>query len=150
MLLREWMQAAGMSVTIDVIGNIRGFYPGSVPDSPRLVIGSHLDTVPNAGAFDGPLGVVMGLALVEHLHAQQTKLPFPIEIVGFSEEEGIRFSKPFLGSLAIARGLPLDDFDLKDANGISLIEAITSLWNRPPNPQHEDVLRCLRIPRVPH
>lgn len=122
--LREWMQAAGMSVTIDFIGNIRGVYPGSVPDFPRLVIGSHLDTVPNAGAFDGPLGVVMGLALVEHLHAQQIKFPFPIEIVGFSEEEGIRFSKPFLGSLAIARGLPLDLLDLKDANGIRLIEAI--------------------------
>ena len=122
--LREWMQAAGMSVTIDFIGNIRGVYPGSVPDVPRLVIGSHLDTVPNAGAFDGPLGVVMGLALVEHLHAQQIKFPFPIEIVGFSEEEGIRFSKPFLGSLAIARGLPLDLLDLKDANGIRLIEAI--------------------------
>jgi allantoate deiminase len=122
--LREWMQDAGMSVTIDFIGNIRGVYPGSVPDVPRLVIGSHLDTVPNAGAFDGPLGVVMGLALVEHLQAQQIKLPFPIEIVGFSEEEGIRFSKPFLGSLAIARGLPLDLLDLKDANGISLIEAI--------------------------
>ncbi len=126
-LMREWMQAAGMSVMIDGIGNIRGLYPGSVPDSPRLVIGSHLDTVPNAGAFDGPLGVVMGLALVEHLHAQQTRLPFPIEVIGFSEEEGIRFSKPFLSSLAITRGLPLDEWDIiEDANGISLEEAITA------------------------
>src|ERR1700679_2596202 len=83
-LMSEWMQAAGMSVTIDGIGNIRGLYPGFLPELPRLVIGSHLDTVPNAGAFDGPLGVLMGLALVEHLHAQQIKLPFPIEVVGFS------------------------------------------------------------------
>jgi allantoate deiminase len=126
-LIREWMEDAGMSVMIDGIGNIRGVYPGSVPDFPRLVIGSHLDTVPNAGAFDGPLGVVMGLALVEHLHAQQIKLPFPIEIIGFSEEEGIRFSKPFLGSLAIARGLPLGEWEIiKDADGVSLAEAITS------------------------
>jgi allantoate deiminase len=126
-LMREWMQAAGMSVTIDSIGNIRGLYPGSVPDFPHLVIGSHLDTVPNAGAFDGPLGVVMGLALVEQLHAQQKKFPFPIEIVGFSEEEGVRFSKPFLGSIAITRGLRLDEWEIiKDANGISLANAITA------------------------
>jgi allantoate deiminase len=126
-LIREGMQAAGMSVTIDGIGNIRGLYPGSEPDFPRLVIGSHLDTVPNAGAFDGPLGVVIGLALVEHLHAQQITLPFPIEVVGFSEEEGIRFAKPFLGSLAITRGLPTNDWEIiKDANGISLAEAITA------------------------
>jgi allantoate deiminase len=126
-LMRDWMQAAGMTVTIDGIGNIRGLYPGSLPDFPRLVIGSHLDTVPNAGAFDGPLGVVIGLALVEHLHARQIKLPFPIEIVGFSEEEGIRFSKPFLGSLAITRGFPTNEWHIiKDANGISLEEAITS------------------------
>jgi allantoate deiminase len=125
-LMREWMQAAGMSVMIDSIGNIRGLYPGSVPDFPRLVIGSHLDTVPNAGAFDGPLGVVMGLALVEHLHAHQIKLPFPIEVVGFSEEEGVRFSKPFLGSLAITRGLPLEQFLIEDANGITLEKAIAA------------------------
>jgi allantoate deiminase len=125
-LMSEWMEAAGMSVTIDGIGNIRGVYPGFLPELPRLVIGSHLDTVPNAGAFDGPLGVLMGLALVEHLHAQQIKLPFPIEVVGFSEEEGIRFSKPFLSSLAIIHGLPPDHFLIEDANDISLEKAITA------------------------
>ncbi|HEY6376439.1 MAG TPA: allantoate amidohydrolase [Edaphobacter sp.] len=125
-LMREWMQAAGMSITIDILGNIRGLYPGFDPNSNRLLIGSHLDTVPNAGAFDGPLGVVLGIALVEHLHAQQIKLPFPIEVIGFSEEEGVRFSKPFLGSLGITRGLSVDHLLLKDANGISVAEALTA------------------------
>src|SRR5580704_11748975 len=66
-LLRGWMEAAGMTVHVDAIGNIRGSWPGSAPQSPRLVIGSHLDTVPNAGAFDGILGVVLGVAVVEAL-----------------------------------------------------------------------------------
>ena len=66
-LLRTWMEAAGMSVTLDAIGSLRGFYPAAMSDVPRLIIGSHLDTVPNSGAFDGILGVVLGLALVEEL-----------------------------------------------------------------------------------
>src|SRR5690242_16694435 len=61
----EWMSAAGMRVSVDAIGNVRGYYEGRSAGAPRVIIGSHLDTVPNAGAFDGPLGVVMGIALVE-------------------------------------------------------------------------------------
>ena len=71
-------------------GCMRG-YSGA----PRLLIGSHLDTVPNAGAFDGVLGVVLGVAMVEELHGQ--RLPFAIEVIGFSEEEGVRFSRAFSG-----------------------------------------------------
>ncbi len=138
-LVREWMQAAGMSVTIDIVGNIRGLYPGFEPNSNRLLIGSHLDTVPNSGAFDGPLGVVLGIALVEHIHAHQIKLPFPIEVIGFSEEEGVRFSKPFLGSLGITRGLSADHLLLKDANGISLAEAMNAFGIDPRN--RHDMLR---------
>jgi len=66
---------------------------------PRILIGSHLDTVPNAGAFDGILGVVLAIALVESLHG--LKLPFGMEVVGFSEEEGVRFGVPFIGSRAL-------------------------------------------------
>src|SRR5579871_4246756 len=73
-LLRQWMEAAGMTVHIDAIGNLRGLYPGITPNAPRLLIASHLDTVPNAGAFDGILGVVLGLAVVEELRGQ--RLPF--------------------------------------------------------------------------
>ena len=91
------MQAAGMTVQVDAAGNLRGLFGDQ--SAPRLIIGSHLDTVPNAGAFDGILGVVLGLALVEQLRDQP--LPFSIEVIGFSEEEGVRFIKPFLGSLAL-------------------------------------------------
>ncbi len=97
-LLRGWMAAAGMTVQVDAVGNLRGLF-GADQNAPRLLIGSHLDTVPNAGAFDGVLGVVLGVALVEQLREQP--LPFSIEVIGFSEEEGVRFIKPFLGSLAL-------------------------------------------------
>ena len=121
-LLRDWMEAAGMTVRIDAIGNLRGFWPGLVPGSPRLLIGSHLDTVPNAGAFDGILGVVLAVAIVEEL--RNDLLPFAIEIIGFSEEEGVRFSKPFLGSLALVGKLDADTLARTDRCGISVRQAI--------------------------
>jgi allantoate deiminase len=121
-LLRDWMEAAGMTVHVDAIGNLHGLWPGLAPKSPRLLIGSHLDTVPNAGAFDGVLGVVLGIAVVEELRGQH--LPFAVEVIGFSEEEGVRFSKPFLGSLALVGKLDAEMLALTDRNGISLRQAI--------------------------
>ena len=102
-LVREWMEAAGLCVRIDAAGNIRG----RSTDGPRLMIGSHLDTVPHAGGFDGILGVMIGIALAERRIA-------PLEIIGFSEEEGVRFGKPFVGSLAVI-GAPLLDEDILEA-----------------------------------
>jgi allantoate deiminase len=96
--LRAWMERAGMTVDVDHAGNLRGRYAASCPDAQRLYIGSHLDTVPRAGAFDGILGVVMGVALVEILAGR--RMTFEIEVVGFSEEEGVRFGVPFIGSRA--------------------------------------------------
>jgi allantoate deiminase len=96
--LLAWMERAGMSVVTDHAGNLRGTYPSARPSSPRLFIGSHLDTVPRAGAFDGILGVVLGVALIERLGGR--RLPFAIEVIGFSEEEGVRFGVPFIGSRA--------------------------------------------------
>jgi allantoate deiminase len=90
------MGRAGMTVIIDNAGNIRGLYPGGTR---RLIIGSHLDTVPHAGAFDGILGVVMGIALIERIGPR--RLPLDIEVIGFSEEEGVRFGAPFIGSRAV-------------------------------------------------
>jgi len=121
-LMRSWMEAAGMTVHVDAIGNLRGLWPGVAPKSPRLLICSHLDTVPNAGAFDGILGVVLGIAVVEELRGQH--LPFAIEVIGFSEEEGVRFSKPFLGSLALIGKLEAETLALTDRNGISIRQAI--------------------------
>src|SRR5258705_4435789 len=121
-LLRDWMEAVGMTVRLDGIGNLRGLWPGLTPESPRLLIASHLDTVPNAGAFDGILGVVLGVAIVEELHSHL--LPFAIEVIGFSEEEGVRFSKPFLGSLALIGKLDADTLARTDHSGISVRQAI--------------------------
>lgn len=97
-LLGTWMERIGMSVRVDAAGNLRGLY-GNHQDAPRLVIGSHLDTVPDAGAFDGILGVVLGIAMAE------LRPGMAIEVVGFSEEEGVRFGFPFIGSLAFTGGL---------------------------------------------
>ncbi len=88
-----------MSVAVDHAGNLRGVYSATRASSPRLFVGSHLDTVPRAGAFDGILGVVLGVALVELL--ERRRLPFAIEVIGFSEEEGVRFGEPFIGSRAL-------------------------------------------------
>jgi allantoate deiminase len=121
-LLRDWMETVGMTVSVDPIGNLRGFWPGLNPGSPRLLIGSHLDTVPNAGAFDGILGVVLGVAIIEELRG--ALLPFAIEVIGFSEEEGVRFSKPFLGSLALAGKLDANTLACTDRSGISVRQAI--------------------------
>ena len=121
-LLRGWMEAVGMSVWIDAIGNLRGVYAAESSQAPRLIIGSHLDTVPNAGAFDGILGVVLGVALIEELRGKH--LPFAIEIAGFSEEEGVRFGKPYLGSMALIGALETETLQRNDAQGISVEAAI--------------------------
>jgi len=127
-LLGEWMRAAGMSVRVDAAGNLRGVLPAVTVapnvSAPRLLIGSHLDTVANAGAFDGVLGVVLGVALVEELAAAGKGMPFAIEIVGFSEEEGVRFAKPFLGSLALIGQLDAPTLARTDANGVTVADAI--------------------------
>ena len=120
--LGAWMQRGGMSVRVDDAGNLRGVYPASSTGRPRLFIGSHLDTVPNAGAFDGVLGVVLAVALVELLEKQP--LPFSIEVVGFSEEEGVRFGVPFIGSRALAGTIDTDLLERADADGRSVADAI--------------------------
>ncbi len=107
------MEAAGMQVTTDAAGNLRGRYPAADSANPSLMIGSHLDTVPNSGAFDGILGVVLGLALIEASDGE--KLPFAIELVGFSEEEGVRYSLPFIGSRALVGRVDAELLATKDA-----------------------------------
>ena len=121
--LAGWMSRAGMAVRVDAVGNLRGVYPATTGRAaPRFYFGSHLDTVPNAGAFDGVLGVVLAIALVELL--QHKPLPFTVEIVGFSDEEGVRFGAPFLGSLALAGSFEEAFLELADANGVTLRDAI--------------------------
>ncbi len=118
----SWMKTLGMSVSVDAVGNLRGFYPAAASAAPRILIGSHLDTVPNAGAFDGILGVVLAVALVESLRG--LKLPFAIDVVGFSEEEGVRFGIPFIGSRALVGRVDEELLGRKDERGISVRKAI--------------------------
>ena len=125
--LAAWMARAGMTVRVDAIGNIRGTYPPVLSPTPaaaapRFYIGSHLDTVPNAGAFDGILGTVLAIALVELIGEQ--RFPFALEVVGFSDEEGVRFGEPFLGSRALAGSFDTTLLDRTDDSGRSMRDAI--------------------------
>jgi allantoate deiminase len=127
--ISTWMNALGMPAAIDAAGNLRGFYPGSSQESPRLMLGSHLDTVPNAGAFDGILGVVLAIALLESLEGR--RLPFGIEVAGFSEEEGVRFGVPFIGSRALVGRVDEELLGRKDEHGISVRKAIQDFGLNP-------------------
>src|SRR5271167_2475113 len=97
-----WMRAAGMSVRQDPIGNLIGRYEASSADAKTLLLGSHLDSVRDAGKYDGPLGVLTALACVEHLHERRQRLPFAIEVLGFADEEGLRYHTAYLGSKVVA------------------------------------------------
>jgi allantoate deiminase len=122
--LRVCMTALNMEVSVDAVGNLHGLHRSISPaPAGRLLIASHLDTVPNAGAYDGILGVMLGLALVEAL--QDRRLPYEIEVIGFSEEEGVRFGVPFLGSRALVGSLSADLLELADGQGVTVADAIT-------------------------
>src|SRR5262249_2333712 len=116
------MERLGMRVSVDAAGNLRGLYPARTPAAPRIIIASHLDTVPHAGAFDGILGVVMGVAIVDALAPRH--MPFSIEVIGFSEEEGVRFGVPFIGSRALAGSVDQALLALCDQQGLSVADAI--------------------------
>jgi allantoate deiminase len=120
--LTRWMEDSGMTVALDHAGNLRGVYLASFTTAPRLFIGSHLDTVKRAGAFDGVLGVVLAVALVDLLEGK--RLPFAIEVVGFSEEEGMRFGVPFIGSRALAGSVDAELLARRDPAGNSVADAI--------------------------
>jgi allantoate deiminase len=126
-----WMQEAGMVVRHDNIGNLRGRYEGATPGGPTLLLGSHLDTVRDAGKYDGPLGVVVAIAAVQHLDDAKRRLPFAIEVLAFADEEGLRFSSTYLGSRAVAGSFDLSDLDRTDAAGITMAEAIRTFGGDP-------------------
>jgi len=122
--LRPWMEAAGLSVHVDPAGNLIGRKKGTGTFSNALIIGSHLDSVPDAGKYDGVLGVLLGVAAAQALGNRQ--VPFAIDIVGFCEEEGIRFRSPYLGSLALCGRVEPGLLARTDSAGISLADALRS------------------------
>jgi allantoate deiminase len=121
-LLRARMEAMDMTVLTDAAGNLRGLWQPSGASGKRLVMGSHIDSVPNAGAYDGVLGVVMALEWVEI--AREQKLPLAIEVIAFSDEEGVRFGIPFIGSRAVAGRFDRMIFESKDLEGVTMAAAI--------------------------
>ncbi|WP_298741557.1 allantoate amidohydrolase [uncultured Chitinophaga sp.] len=124
LIIQSWMQDAGLHAWIDNIGNVRGLLSSPSPGARTLVIASHMDTVINAGKFDGPLGVMMGLDLLEQLAHNHTPLPFNIQLVAFSDEEGCRFHTTYLGSKVLAGSFEPVLLEKKDADGIPLRNVI--------------------------
>ena len=117
-LVARWMRGAGLSVREDAAFNLLGRWKSSRRGAKTFLLGSHLDTVRNAGKYDGPLGVLLAIACVENLRAQGVTLPFHLEIAGFSDEEGVRYQTTYLGSRALAGTLTRKDLATVAAKGI--------------------------------
>jgi beta-ureidopropionase / N-carbamoyl-L-amino-acid hydrolase len=126
--IREYMLAAGLSVHTDAVGNVVGVLQGSVSGARRVLTGSHYDTVINAGKYDGRLGILLPIVVAGAMRRSGVRLPFPLEIIAFAEEEGVRFKSTFLGSRAVAGRFDFDVLDLTDAQGISLRQALAAAY----------------------
>ncbi|MFL6836180.1 MAG: allantoate amidohydrolase [Bradyrhizobium sp.] len=123
-LILGWMRDAGMSAHLDAIGNVCGRYEGDRPGLPCLMLGSHYDTVRDAGKWDGPLGLITAISCVADLHKRGRRLPFAIEVTGFADEEGVRFASTLLGSRAVAGRFDESVLNTRDRAGISMREAL--------------------------
>ena len=120
------MSEAGLIARVDNIGNLRGRLSGTNPDHKVFVMGSHLDTIINAGKFDGALGVLLAVDAANRIQSQGLELPFDLEVIGFSDEEGVRYHSTYLGSRVVAGCFHPEYLDLKDHNSISMRKAIES------------------------
>ena len=123
-LIMNWMVDAGMSARLDRIGNVCGRYEGERPGLPCLMLGSHYDTVRDAGKWDGPLGLITAISCVADLNRRGRRLPFAVEVTGFADEEGVRFASTLLGSRTVAGTFDGAVLETKDAAGISMREAL--------------------------
>lgn len=128
-LLLSWMMRAGLETRTDDAGNVRGLRRAATQDAATLLLFSHIDTVPNAGAFDGPLGVLLALIVIEELG--RTPLAFDIEVIAFAEEEGVRFGFPFLSSLAMTGQLNEEQLAKRDVDGVSVVDALRNFGLEP-------------------
>ena len=122
--LAQWMREAGMQVQVDAVGNVIGRYLSDQPGAKTLITGSHFDTVRNGGKYDGREGILLPIALVAYLHARGERLPFDLEVIAFSEEEGVRFKSSFLASSAVAGQFDMSSLERTDPHGISLRSAL--------------------------
>jgi allantoate deiminase len=129
--LAGWMRAAGMTVDRDAVGNVIGRVEGERPDAPALMLGSHFDTVRDAGRWDGTLGVLVAIAVVERMRAAGQRPAVPLEVVAFADEEGTRFGTAFLGSAVLSGHFDEAELRRVDADGVSLSEAIGAYGGDP-------------------
>ncbi len=130
-LVASWMREAGMTVVQDQIGNLRGRYEADRPGAKTLLLGSHLDTVRDAGRYDGILGVLIALTLIQHLSDSSRRLPFAIEVLSFADEEGARYHTAYLGSSTVAGSFNMADLTLTDEQGVTLADAIRAFGGDP-------------------
>ena len=128
-LVSEWMREAGMTVSRDNIGSLRGRYSGD--RAATLLLGSHLDSVRDAGKYDGPLGVITAIAAVQRLHDAGARLPYNIEVLAFADEEGLRYGSTYLGSRAVAGQFEWTDLQKADSAGIRMADAVRSFGGDP-------------------
>ena len=146
------MRDAGMTASFDPLGNIVGRYEAGVPFAPVVMTGSHQDSVRNAGRYDGLFGILSPIACVKELNRRGLRLPYTLEIVGFGDEEGVRFPATLIGSKAMAGVFDPEWLDKADANGVTMRQAINDFggdaekWrvldrrNGAPNSEHGEVI----------
>jgi N-carbamoyl-L-amino-acid hydrolase len=118
------MQEAGLTAVIDAVGNVVGRCEGTSPGARTLILGSHYDTVRNAGKYDGRFGILAAIAAMDDLRERGQQLPFAVEVIGFAEEEGVRFPTAYLGSSAVAGKFNSAGLATRDASGTTLEEAL--------------------------
>jgi len=123
-LVAQWMQQAGMNTWQDAVGNICGRYEAAQPGAQALLLGSHLDTVRNAGRYDGMLGVLAAIEVVDALNRAGLRGAQAIEIIGFADEEGTRFNIALLGSRGLIGSWPASWLACEDAQGVSVAQAL--------------------------
>src|SRR3954469_13454839 len=125
-LILSWMCEAGMAAHLDAIGNVCGRYEGDRAGLPCLMLGSHYDTVRDAGKWDGPLGLLTAISCVADLNRRGRRLPFAVEVVGFADEEGVRFASTLLGSRAVAGTFVESALNARDRDGVSMRDALVT------------------------
>jgi allantoate deiminase/N-carbamoyl-L-amino-acid hydrolase len=129
--IADWMRDAGMDVHIDAAGNVVGRYASVDANAKTLITGSHYDTVRNGGKYDGRLGILLPIAIVRHLHARGERLPYHLEVIGFAEEEGVRFRSTFLGSNAVTGRFDMALLDRQGADGVTMRDALQQAGHDP-------------------
>ncbi|MFG1422727.1 allantoate amidohydrolase [Roseixanthobacter liquoris] len=125
-LILGWMREAGMTARMDEIGNVVGRYEGTSQGLPCLMVGSHYDTVRDAGRWDGPLGLITAIECVARIAQAGTRRPYALEVIGFADEEGVRFSSTLLGSRAVAGTFDEGVLETRDASGMKARDAIAA------------------------